>query len=106
MRGWNLVNKDKYVGMTQQGVENKQIKGITYKLLFGFISVIISIIFSVIIITASITEYKEGVRYEIRNLLEKSITNKDKISANTIRINELESMSKKHDTEIEVLKNK
>ena len=92
--------------MTQQDLQNKQIKGITYKMLFGFLSVILSVITSAIFITISITDYKDGVRNDLKIIFDRSVYNREKIDGNRDRIIVLEGISNKHETEIQILKTK
>ena len=90
--------------MTSQEWYNGQIKGITYKMLGGFISVILSIVLSAISITSKINEYKEGVRADINKSAEKINQNVGIIYTNSGRITELEAVTRKHETEIQILK--
>ena len=86
--------------------ENQQIKGITYKMLFGFISVIVTIISSALFITVSITDYKNSIRSELKMIYDRSVYNREKIESNKERIIVLEGITGKHETEIKILQSR
>ena len=86
--------------------ENQQIKGITYKMLFGFISVIVTIISSALFITVSITDYKNSIRSELKMIYDRSVYNREKIESNKEKIIVLEASTNKHETEIKILQSR
>ena len=86
--------------------ENQQIKGITYKMLFGFVSVIITIISSALYITISITDYKNSVRNEIKAVLERTVYNKERATDLKSDVVVLQATTSKHETEIKILQSR
>ena len=75
-------------------------------MLFGFTSVILSVITSAIFITISITDYKDSVRSELKMVFDRSVYNREKIVVTQDDVKDIRKAVDRHETEIQILKTK